>query len=324
MADPTATPETEIPRIWPLPEATPVGQTYAGGMPTVSVAAGSAGWVRRVLDRVSKHEGSYDALNLNTDGAGLSVGMLQWAQGPGNIPVIARAYKEADPALFAKVFDGRGDLLLGIGRSLAPVDGAVLWKEPWVSRFRRAGREPIFQAAQRRLAAGGEHFQGAVAAAKIMGAGFVTERGMALFFDTAVQQGAGAVQSIARFVAGGGKSSASDAGGLSGGYRATLLRFATIAAEMHRRGEVGKNWIKKNATDYEEPMGGGYKPRIWWAAGDGTYHHIVGAFDLYRDILRRRLEIVNDANLGDGAVDLGVLKVVAGSTSAAALAGIGL
>ena len=42
----------------------------------------------RVLARVSKHEGRHDSLNLNYDGAGLSFGIIQWAQKPGSLGVL--------------------------------------------------------------------------------------------------------------------------------------------------------------------------------------------------------------------------------------------
>mgnify|MGYP004146710213 FL=1 len=40
----------------------------------------------RVIARVSKHEGTFDSLNLNRDGAGLSVGILPWSQRPLHLP----------------------------------------------------------------------------------------------------------------------------------------------------------------------------------------------------------------------------------------------
>ena len=37
----------------------------------------------RVIARVSRHEGTFDSMNLNGSGAGMEFGILQWSQRPG-------------------------------------------------------------------------------------------------------------------------------------------------------------------------------------------------------------------------------------------------
>ena len=127
----------------------------------------SRDWMSRVIARVSAHEGSYDSLNLNSDGAGLSFGILQWAQKPGTLGGLLTAMYQADPDRFVATFGPAWSELLQAttAGSLAPVGGVVLWKEPWIGRFRAAGRDPVFVEVQNRMAAEGDHFKGALEAA---------------------------------------------------------------------------------------------------------------------------------------------------------------
>jgi hypothetical protein len=67
-----------------------------------------------------------------------------------------------------------------------PVGGADLWREPWLSRFRQAGRHIPFQAAQNQLAA--ESFLDAML--KFTGwMGLDTARALAMVVDRAIQMG---------------------------------------------------------------------------------------------------------------------------------------
>jgi len=47
--------------------------------------------------------GRFGALNLNTDGAGLSFGILQWAQRPGGLAELLTALHDAGSALFLEI-----------------------------------------------------------------------------------------------------------------------------------------------------------------------------------------------------------------------------
>jgi hypothetical protein len=181
-----------------------VGGLGAVGLLLLAASAGSTDtakatwrqgmeWIDRVIDRVSKHEGKHDSLNLNLDGAGLSFGIIQWAQIVGNLGKLLTAMQQADPATFAATFGPHWRSLLTVANAptrsarMQPVGGQVLWKEPWVSRFRQAGRTQVFIQTQNRVAARGHHWLGAVQAARILG--IATERSLALLYDTSVQQG---------------------------------------------------------------------------------------------------------------------------------------
>ncbi len=243
-------------------------------------------WVPRVIRRVMRHEGGYDSLNLNTDGAGLSFGILQWPQRTGDLARVLAAMYAADATTFQRVFGPDWPKLLQAvnSRSLAPVASAVLWAEPWVSRFRAAGRHPPFQEAQDKLAREGEHFQAAEAVARKLNV--PTERALALFFDTAVQQGAGAADQVAakvraRFTAGGQAVAVS--------YRDLLSAYAASAADRARR-----------TTPPTAPSSG----RLRWVAVGSEWHLHAGSVDLYRDILSRRTAILKDPQLGDAPVRL--------------------
>ena len=48
----------------------------------------------------------FDALNLNTDRARLSFGLLQWAQRPGMLGQLLSAIQQQQPAEFTRVFGG--------------------------------------------------------------------------------------------------------------------------------------------------------------------------------------------------------------------------
>jgi peptidoglycan hydrolase-like protein with peptidoglycan-binding domain len=118
----------------------------------------------KILTLVARMEGAgeFGALNLNTDRAGLSFGLLQWAQRPGRLAQLIAAFQTADPDDFVKIFGG-GDphpangLLTHLqrpGGGVAPLTGATtdpafdLIREPWVSRFRRASSTLAFQKVQ--------------------------------------------------------------------------------------------------------------------------------------------------------------------------------
>ena len=96
--------------------------------------------------------GKFGALNLNTDGAGLSFGLIQWAQRPGRLAEIVYAFCQAGAEDFARIF-GYGTLPTAQGLlahirkpngGVDPASGTTtdpdfdLIYEPWVSRFRAA------------------------------------------------------------------------------------------------------------------------------------------------------------------------------------------
>src|SRR5262249_26689752 len=82
------------------PVASPAYLTLALGFPKSDLLM--------ILSLVSivECERSFAGLNLNTDGAGLSFGLIQWAQKPGRLFEIVNAFKTEQPALFEATFGG--------------------------------------------------------------------------------------------------------------------------------------------------------------------------------------------------------------------------
>lgn len=240
-------------------------------------------WIQQVIQRTIAHEGTYDSLNLNTDGAGLSFGILQWAQLPGALGELLAEMYRTDPARFAACFGPAYPQLLEVTRrgSLEPVSGAVLWAEPWISRFRAAGRDPVFRAVQDRLAARGTYMRAAIDAAQTLGV--PTERGLALTFDTAVQQGPQAARQFA-------VDALQAHGNRPTTMRERLETYKLMAARPYRK--TGPPPLHRQ------------HPRLQWLQVGTEWHLFAGRIDLYIDILRRRNAILLDPALSDIPVKL--------------------
>ena len=236
-------------------------------------------WVRRVITFISATEGRADSLNRNLDGAGLSYGILQWNQRVGNLGILLRALHQADPEAFVRFFGPSWSALLeSTARGgLEPVEGVSLWEEPWVSRFVAAGRHPPFVAAQWRLAEQGEHFQGALDVALILGVR--TERAIALFFDRSVQQGPGAARQMAEQLR---------AVGLPRGYSEILHAYAALAASRFRR-----------TTPPQSLQFSTKAPHILWKSVGHEWHAVAGRWDLYLDIVKRTRRVLTATELSD-------------------------
>ncbi|MCB9765635.1 MAG: chitosanase [Alphaproteobacteria bacterium] len=249
-----------------------------------------SGWAERVIARVSRHEGPPDAINPNRDGAGLSFGILQWAQIVGNLGVLLRAMADTEPKRFAATFGPRWRELLAVTNAatrqarMQAVGGQVLWREPWLARFRAAGRDPVFIAVQHKLAQQGHHWQGAVQVARRLGV--ATERSLALFFDTAVQQGPREALRIAEKLL----AQYQAQGVRQVGYPQALEDYARLAPAHFRR-----------TTPPTKPYPVAH---IQWRRTGDEWHAWAGQFDLYADILRRRMGIVRDPQLTDQPVSL--------------------
>lgn len=147
----------------------------------------------------------WGGLTGNFDGQGWSAFSLSWACGQGTLQPLVRAMYEAGPETFNKCctveVQGRGEFDLS-GELLEwcamPVDDAVLWaaarcrhdngKEPlphWTVVFHNLGEVEGFRAIQR--AHGVSYME--MAHRICQEYGFNTERGLALAFDIAVQDG---------------------------------------------------------------------------------------------------------------------------------------
>ena len=168
---------------------------------------------RRIIEIVAGSDGAaYSA--VNADGpyrgrhgpghkayqryhTGLAFGIAEFGQDSDTLGQLLSLMHDRDPETFASVFGPAADALLAVttapgpsgehvdgdrGPRVQPVDGADLWEEPWLSRFRAAGEVPAFRAAQNQLAA--ELFLAPLLPVAA-GFGLVSERALAMVLDRA-------------------------------------------------------------------------------------------------------------------------------------------
>ena len=246
--------------------------------PSTPALSTDMSWQDRVIARVSGHEGSYASLNLNKDGAGLSFGMIQWAQKPGTLGKLLVHMHAVDPVRFQNTFGEAWPELLAVTAQgqLAKIQGAHLWQSPWKERFKAAGKDPVYQNVQRQVAREGEHFQGALKAAVALGVH--TERALTLLYDRSVQQGPARALQLAKEAA---------ATGLPA--RERLEHLAQRAAARYY-----------SSSKPSSSSGRG----TWKQAADGGWHYWVGSFDLYAGITRRSRSILDDPQISDAQVRL--------------------
>jgi hypothetical protein len=123
---------------------------------------------------------------------GLHWGILQFNQRSGALGRVLVACERRNPAKFREAFGPERDRLLRVTTAedeesrLQPVGGTLVWQEPWLSRFRAAGRIPEFQAAQNEVAIEG-YFDPNLAFASALG--FDTDRALAMLYDRVVDLG---------------------------------------------------------------------------------------------------------------------------------------
>ena len=126
---------------------------------------------------------------------GLEWGFVLASQRSCALGRVLEACQRRDPALFRETFGPAAAELLSVTSAatpderLRPVEGALLWQEPWVSRFRAAGDVPAFRAAQNEVAIEGALDPNLPLARAL---GFTTDRALAMLFDRCVQMGNGA------------------------------------------------------------------------------------------------------------------------------------
>jgi hypothetical protein len=163
----------------------------------------------KILSVVAQMEGAgkFGALNLNTDKAGLSFGLIQWAQKPGRLTEILQAFSKASPADFANMFGG-GDANLaaqmvahtrlpngGIDSTGETTDPAFdLVREPWVSRFRQAALFKPFQQVQVQTAV--HDFSASQSRIQQYAPQLNSERAMGFMLDLANQFGDGGARRV--------------------------------------------------------------------------------------------------------------------------------
>lgn len=132
---------------------------------------------------------------------GLTFGGFPFVQENGTLGKLLGKMRERDPAGFNRAFGANAALLLqvtqapgphsstssdGLSPRLSPVDGALLWREPWLARFHAAGGHPPFQGAQNEMAAL-LWIEPMLDFARNLG--LTTDRTLTLVVDRAVQMG---------------------------------------------------------------------------------------------------------------------------------------
>jgi peptidoglycan hydrolase-like protein with peptidoglycan-binding domain len=152
--------------------------------------------------------GKFGAINPNTDKAGLSFGIIQWAQKPGRLLDILQAFHDEDAALFAQTF-GAGDvsvsdgLLAHVAKAHGGVDPSTgetidsefdLIDDTWTPRFLSAARNRRFQTTQ--IAVAKEAFQSALTTITSFAQDITTERNVAFMLDLANQHGVAGARDI--------------------------------------------------------------------------------------------------------------------------------
>lgn len=270
-------------------------------------------WTNVLLAKTSAHEGTYWSVQRNLDGQGVSYGIIQWTQRGGGLFEVLSAMQAADPNAFARIFGPSWAKVLDVARrkSLEPVDGAALWNEPWLSRFREAGRHPPFQAAQRRTAIGSDYMKAALQIADLLGV--YTERAMTVYYNRTVHQGpAGALGPARRlaefYAANPGKRPEQDSVVLAqyGWYCAAKFRRTTPPDGACFNSACTIKWVQLQPGSLEVELetdldtGGVRLVRVPQVGP--TWHAVTGPWDLWDLIIQRTAEILNDGSLRDQVV----------------------
>jgi peptidoglycan hydrolase-like protein with peptidoglycan-binding domain len=168
----------------------------------------------RLMSFTTQFEGAglFGAINRNTDKAGLSFGLIQWAQKPGRLNELLRAFQESEPEIFLQVL-GAGDpaIASGLIAHTAKTVGGVnnlgqttdskfnLTAEPWVGRFRQAALNRNLQQVQVREAV--DAFTKSFERLRGFAPQLKAERSVAFMLDLANQHGDGGAKSIFNKVA---------------------------------------------------------------------------------------------------------------------------
>jgi hypothetical protein len=163
----------------------------------------------RVMTATTQFEsgGRFASINANTDHAGLSYGIIQWAQKPGRLHDLLVALETAAPAVFvASLGGGDIDVSNGLIAHTASRNGGVtdsgdttdpnfdLVHEPWKSRFADAGLRPEFQRVQ--VDAALAAFTQSFAKLQSVVPGIRSERAVGFLLDVANQHGDNGLRSI--------------------------------------------------------------------------------------------------------------------------------
>jgi len=167
----------------------------------------------RLVSLTSQFEGAglFAAVNRNTDRAGLSFGLIQWAQKPGRLHELLQAFSDREPEQFTRIFGG-GDAALARGllvhtaaaRGGTDAGGRTvdprfdLVSNDWVARFREAGASLELQRVQ--LDCASAAFMKSLTRLQLVAPQLHSERAIAFMLDVANQHGDGGAADILRTV----------------------------------------------------------------------------------------------------------------------------
>ena len=163
----------------------------------------------RIMSVTSQFEGGgrFAAMNLNTDQAGLSFGLIQWAQKPGRLNELLRIFQQAESERFVRTF-GSGDagladrLVAHTAKPRGGTDAKGLTTDPqfdlindaWLRRFRGAALDRTLQRLQ--VDAAIKAFKGSLDQLRQYAPELKSERAIAFMLDLANQHGDGGARNI--------------------------------------------------------------------------------------------------------------------------------
>jgi hypothetical protein len=143
--------------------------------------------------------GVFQMLNLNTDQCGVSFGILQWSQKPGQLHRFLQACSVREPAEWARIMGGNSILDYtakpngGLDARGAAIDPAFeLTTDPWKSKLQALGASLPIQRVQLDLAA--ETYRAELAGETSWASKTTSERAFAFLLDLANQFGPGRVE----------------------------------------------------------------------------------------------------------------------------------
>jgi len=143
--------------------------------------------------------GSFQTLNLNTDACGVSFGILQWSQKPGQLHRFLQACHDRVPGEWTRIMGDDSILAYtakpngGVGANGVAIDPAFeLTKDPWKSRLEALGASLIVQRVQLDLAA--ETYGAELAQERAYVLPTTSQRGFAFLLDLVNQFGPSRVE----------------------------------------------------------------------------------------------------------------------------------
>jgi peptidoglycan hydrolase-like protein with peptidoglycan-binding domain len=150
--------------------------------------------------------GEFRTLNLNTDQCGVSFGILQWSQKPGQLHKLLLACQTQEPSEWARIVRGTAGSTAGgaaiLDHTAKPTGGVdasgisidpdfELTRDPWKSRLIALGASPAMQRVQVDLAS--EAYLNELTALTASAPAIRSERGVAFLLDLANQFGPGRI-----------------------------------------------------------------------------------------------------------------------------------